>query len=133
MSLDQHKLIVRKFVDALNLQDYDLLGESATPEVAQAWTKTIAKMYEIMRGHHIDIVYMVAEGDRVAMKMATSGYHTGELFGLPASGKWWTNRVFCFFRIADGRVAEVEPLPDVENHIQQLGATITRVVQLTPS
>lgn len=133
MSIERNKAIVQKFVDAINRQDFDLLSETATPDVVEKWTGVIVRMYVIMEGHHIDIVDMVAEDDRVAAKMATSGYHTGDLFGLPATGKWWTNRVFCFFRVADGKVAEFEPMPDVENHIKQLGATITPLAQLDPS
>ena len=72
---------------------------------------------------------MVAEGDMVAVKMATRGYHSGELFGLPATGKAWTNRVYTFFRLVDGRIAEVDAIPDVENHIKQIGGIITTAPQ----
>lgn len=133
MSLEQNKAVVQKFVDALNRQDYELLGEIATPKVVHEWTDVVVRMHIVMQGHHIDVVDMVAEGDRVAVNMATSGYHTGDIFGIPATGKWWTNRVFTFFRIMDGKIAEFEALPDVENHIKQIGGTITPLAQLDPS
>lgn len=125
MSLEQNKATVQKFVDALNQQNSALLQEVATPEVAQEWTAALPGVYAAMKDHHIDITAMVAEGDMVAVKMATRGYHSGELFGLPATGKAWTNRVYTFFRLIDGKIAEVDPLPDVENHIKQLGGIIT--------
>ena len=60
----------------------------------------------------------------MAVKLATSGYHSGEIFGLRATGKWWTNRVYAFFRFMDGKICEVDALPDAENHIQQIGGVI---------
>lgn len=131
MSIEQNKATVEKFVDAVNRQDYELLREVTTPVVAEEWTETFVKMHVIMQGHHIDVVDMVAEGDCVSVKMATSGYHTGDIFGIPATGKWWTNRVFTYFRIVGGRVAEFEPLADAENHIKQIGGIIVPMAQIT--
>jgi predicted ester cyclase len=70
----------------------------------------------------------VADGEMVGMRMVTSGLHTGEIFGLPPTGKPWTNRVYTFFRFADGKICEVDALPDAENHIKQLGGSIQPVV-----
>jgi predicted ester cyclase len=122
--IEQNKAAVRKFVDALNRQDIALLREVSSPEVAKEWTEALPGMYASMKDHHIELVDMAADAESVAVKMATSGYHTGELFGLPPTGKWWTNRVFTFFRLADGKIVAVDPLPDAENNIKQLGGTI---------
>jgi len=122
--IELNKAAARKFVDAVNRQDTALLAEVCTPELAKEWTEALPGMYASMKDHHIELVDMVADGESVAVKMATSGYHTGELFGLPPTGNWWTNRVFTFFRLADGKIVEVDPLPDSENHIKQIGGTI---------
>ncbi len=122
--IEQNRAAIRKFVDALNRQDTALLVEVCTPEVAKEWTEALPGMYASMKDHHIELVDMAADNESVAVKMATSGYHTGELFGIPPTGKWWTNRVFTFFRLAGGKIVEVDALPDAENHIKQLGGTI---------
>ena len=122
--IEQNRAAVGKFVDALNRQDSALLAEVCSPEVAKEWTEALPGMYASMKDHHIELVDMAADSESVAVKMATSGYHTGEIFGLPPTGKWWTNRVFTFFRFADGKIVEVDALPDAENHIKQLGGTI---------
>jgi steroid delta-isomerase-like uncharacterized protein len=124
MSLEHNKGAVQTFIRALNQQDPSLLAEVATPDVAKQWTEALPGMYTAMREHHIDITAMVAEGDMVAVKLATRGYHTGELHGLPATGKAWTNRVYTFFRLLEGKIAEVDPLPDAENLIEQLGGMV---------
>jgi predicted ester cyclase len=125
MSIEQNKEAVHKFIDALNQQDLARLAEVSTPEVVQEWTEAMPGLYSAMNEHHIDVAAIVAEGDLVAVKMATSGYHSGDIFGIPATGKKWTNRVYTFFRLVDGKIAEVDALPDAENHIKQLGGVIT--------
>jgi len=122
--VEENKAAVRKFVDAVNRQDAALLVEVCTPEAAKGWIEALPGIYAQMKDHHIELVDMVADGEGVAIKMATSGYHTGEMHGLPASGKWWTNRVFAFVRFVDGKVAEVDLQPDIENIIQQIGGVI---------
>jgi predicted ester cyclase len=124
VKIEHNRAAVRKFVDALNRQDTALLAEVCTPEVAKEWAGLLPGMYASMKGHHIELVEMAADEESVAVEMATSGYHTGELFGIPPTGKWWTNRVFTFFRLAGGKIVEVDALPDAENHIKQLGGTI---------
>jgi predicted ester cyclase len=82
-------------------------------------------MHANMHENRITIIDMVAEGDMVAVRVATQGYHSGELFGLPPTGKWWTNRMHSFVRIVDGKMTEIDVLADVENHIKQIGGVIT--------
>lgn len=55
---------------------------------------------------HFDIVYQVAEGDKVVSRYKTSGTHQSEYFGVPATGKRvnWTTTFMV--RIADGKIRE---------------------------
>ena len=125
--IKSNKAAVVKFADALNRQDAALLSEVCTPETAKGWIDALPGVYANMKDHHIELSDMVADGESVAVKLSTSGYHTGEMHGLPASGKWWTNRVFAFIRFTDGKIAEVDLQPDVENIIQQIGGIIKPV------
>jgi predicted ester cyclase len=125
----QQKAAVVKFIDGLNRQDAALLAEVSTPEIAKEWTEAMSWMYTTMKDHHMELTEIIADGNGVAVKMATSGYHTGELFGLPATGKWWTNRVFVLIHFMDGKICEVDSLPDVENHLKQLGGVIRPAVE----
>jgi predicted ester cyclase len=122
-----NKAAVVKFADAINRKDAALLTEICTPETAKGWIDALPGVYANMKDHHIELSDMVADGESVAVKLSTSGYHTGEMHGLPASGKWWTNRVFAFVRFTDGKIAEVDLQPDVENVIQQIGGIIKPV------
>lgn len=53
-----------------------------------------------------EIEDMIAEGDRVAVRLTASARHTGAFMGLPASGNRYTIGEIHIFRIRDGRVAE---------------------------
>ena len=115
--IKHNQAAVRQFVDGLNQREPALLAEACTPEVAAKFSEMLPGMYARMKDHHIELVDMVADGEKVGVKMATSGYQTGVMHGLPPTGKWWTNRVFAFFHCADSKIDEVELMPDVENII----------------
>ena len=65
---------------------------------------------------------LVAEGDRVAARMTVEATHTGELFGIAATGKRRTFDVYEFARVANGRIAERGGAlsPSVAGFLQQL-------------
>jgi predicted ester cyclase len=125
----QQKTAVLKFIDALNHQDTALLAEVCSPQTAKEWTEALPGMYSTMKDHHIELTEIVADGGGVAVKLATAGYHSGELHGLPASGKRWNNRVYVFFHFMDGKICEVDALSDVENIIKQIGGVIRPTVE----
>ena len=49
---------------------------------------------------------VIAEGDRVAVRLTTSAVHSGTFMGVPASGRRYSISEIHIFRIRDGRVAE---------------------------
>ena len=80
--------------------------------------------YATWRDHHIELVDLVANGEMVAVKMATSGYHNGEAFGLAPTGKWWTNNGNGLFYFSDGKIFKTDFVFDDQNLIKQLGGVI---------
>ncbi|HUQ18404.1 MAG TPA: ester cyclase [Gemmatimonadaceae bacterium] len=49
---------------------------------------------------------MVAEGDRVAVRMTVDATHTGPIFGFPATGKVIRNDSIVIYRFKDGQIQE---------------------------
>lgn len=49
---------------------------------------------------------VIAEGDRVAVRLTSSATHTGTFMGMPASGRRYSIQEIHIFRIRDGRVSE---------------------------
>ena len=66
---------------------------------------------------------VIAEGDRVAVRLTSSATQTGEFMGMPPSGKRYEIGEIHIFRLRDGRVAEHWHQADFLGMMRQLGAT----------
>ena len=64
---------------------------------------------------------LIATEHRAAARMTFKGIHRGEFFGVAPSGNMVRWAGAAFFRIADGRIAELWVLGDVDSIKQQLG------------
>jgi steroid delta-isomerase-like uncharacterized protein len=64
---------------------------------------------------------ILAEGDRVAVRLTFSGTHQGEFMGIPPTGRSFTIVGMNVFRIEDGKIAENWPQLDMLGLMQQLG------------
>jgi steroid delta-isomerase-like uncharacterized protein len=53
-----------------------------------------------------DVVHAVADGDMAAIYVTVEATHSGEFFGIPATGKRVSTAGACFLRVAGGRIAE---------------------------
>lgn len=49
---------------------------------------------------------VIADGDRVAVRLRAEGTHRGELFGIPASGRRVTQAAIVIYRLAGGKIVE---------------------------
>lgn len=67
----------------------------------------------------------IAEGDRVVTRWTARGTHTGELMGIPATGKQVTVTGINVDRIAGGRIVEEWGEFDMMGMMQQLGVVPT--------
>ncbi len=64
---------------------------------------------------------VIAEGDRVVDRITVRGTHTGELMGVPASGKRFEIEEVHIARIADGKIVERWSHADMLGLLQQIG------------
>src|SRR5437868_10013951 len=100
MSTEHNKAVARRFLD-------EIMGKgnlAAIPEViAPNWVNNdpslppmrgyagAQQLAMIFRGglpdFHVALDDLVAEGDKVAFHIDVTGTHTGELLGVPATGK----------------------------------------------
>ncbi len=125
MSEEQNKAIVNRFIDAANARDTARLSETLTPELAHRWRQSVLPwLHGTFGGHTMTVKSMIASGDHVVVRISTSGLHTGEWHGIPATGKPWANDGVYFIRISNGRIVELESLFNELDHVKQLGAKI---------
>jgi predicted ester cyclase len=63
---------------------------------------------------------VLADGDEVAMRCTHSGVHTGDFFGLPATGRRFTYNQMHIVRIIDGKAMEHWAVRDDASLMRQL-------------
>jgi predicted ester cyclase len=122
--IDQNKAAVHKFLEGVNTRDAALLAEVCTPDVARSWTNSLPGAYARFKDHHIELTEIVSDSERVAVRVETSGYFTGEWHGIQPTGKFWTNHGNGIFFFTDGKISKTDFVFDVENHLKQLGGVI---------
>jgi C-1 hydroxylase len=138
MPTEENKALARRFCTALNTaldgrdpaelteQDLAVFDEILTPDLARSTKqKLLPQVFGLWDDHRIEITNMIAEGDKVWARVATSGGHTGAWKGIAPTGRRWTNTGVLFIRTANGRIADWSGLFDDLNLLMQLGATIT--------
>ena len=140
MSTEQNKTFVRRYweqvwnqgnlavVDELIASDFDGHPLPSDPNFGRgpAGQKQLVGMYRAaFPDVRMAIEDMTAEGDRVAVRWTARGTNTGEMMGMPATGK--PARVTGMFvnRIAAGKIAEGWGNFDALGMLQQLGVIPT--------
>lgn len=132
---EQTKTVVRRLYDeVLNANLADVADEIATDDFVIRGAPNPATGPEALRATgqmlhagfadlHFTIEDMVAEDDRVAVRWTMKGTHTGDYFGMPATGRSTEIRAIVIFRLVGDRLAELWPLIDIYGLRQQLAPT----------
>ena len=130
MSLEENKEIVRRFVEAYNNQDFELLDNLLAPnyfdntnQVNAEGLKQLIKMaFAAFPDYHETIEDIVAEGDKVWILVRTNtGKHTGEFMGITPTGKKLTTLAVDILRVVNGKIVEYQDVVDRLDFLNQLG------------
>lgn len=134
MTLDQNKAIAKRFIQEVFVEaDERAADELTSPAfVPHSWPG-VEPGVESLKGAQrrvsagledarMTIEDVIAEGDKVAVRLTSHGRHAGEIMGMPASGKEYDISEIHIFRIEDGRVAEHWRDADMLGMLRQLGA-----------
>ena len=87
---------------------------------------------DAFEGAHITVKDQIAEGDAVATRWEGRGRHTGELMGVPPTGKEVVVEGLNFTRLQDGKIIEEWSNWDTLGMLQQIGAVPTAAAAQTP-
>jgi len=77
---------------------------------------------DAFEGAQITVVDQIAEGDAVATRWEGRGRHTGELMGIPPTGKEIVVEGLNLTRLRDGKIVEEWSNWDTLGMLQQVGA-----------
>ena len=127
------KAVVQRFRDALNAGDLDAafavfapnavvhMQSAQEPLTRESFRQMGQLMLSAFTGGVATVEDMIVEGDMVVSRLTFRGTHTGDLMGIPPTGKDVTIAETIVDRIADGQIVESWRLFDQMTLMQQLG------------
>ena len=135
MSIEDNKAFVRRFFSELNQGNLNAADEYLAPDYVahyggvpvpiqgrDAWKGLMSGYFAAFPDWHETIEDLIAEGDRVTVRVASGGTHRRDFMGIPASGKQVASTGIVILRLADNRLVEEWGEFDTIGLLQQLGA-----------
>ena len=137
MSLEVNKaIVIQLYEEVFNKGDLDLADKLVAPNAvnhdpaappnipsgALGVKAVVTMLRSAFPDDHHTIEDLVAEGDKVVVRLTHSGTHQGSLLDLAPTGKQINNTSIHIFRIASGKIVEVWANRDDLGVLQQLGA-----------
>jgi steroid delta-isomerase-like uncharacterized protein len=131
----ENKQVVRQFFELLDRHDTESMGQllvssnnysfhiggMSSPVDWNEHKRLLAGVNTAFPDLHHEIVDMVAEGDKVAIRLSVSGTHKEEFQGIPPTGKKLSLDEMGFISIIDGKITEGWISADTMRLKQQLG------------
>jgi len=130
MSLEENKAIIRSLYEAFNKQNGTLLDELMAVDFVEHtlqlqglvdFKQFTTKFYRSFPDFHVTIEDIIAEADKVWVRVTYTVTHRGEYRGLAPTGKKITLTSVQIWRIVDGKVVEREGVYDHLDFLKQLG------------
>ena len=134
MSGEENKAIVRRFIEAYNTRNLDAFDVLVAPDYIdhthqQQGRESYRQLFELAFTAFPDwyeqIEDIIAEGDKVWVRVNATGTHTGEwnLSGvaLPPTGRKVSLPMVFIWRIADGRLTEGWEVDSDLDFLRKLG------------
>lgn len=134
MTLEENKDIARRFiqqvfveadpaaVDELASEDFTPHSWGQMPPGRDSLKAAQKRVTQGISDARMTIEDLIAEGDKVAVRLISHGRHTGEFMGVPASSKEYDISETHIFRITGGKVVEHWLNADMLGLMQQIGA-----------
>ncbi len=144
MSTAENKSLVQRFMADFerlrDTRDLSLLDEFMTHDVIlhmtgfppemqgrEAFAQGLLMFINAFPDLHIaEVSPILAQGDLVAARVAWNGTHTGDLMGIPATGKRISMADMHVEHIADGKIVEHFVVSDMMSLLQQIGVIPTQ-------
>ncbi len=131
MSLEENKAVVCKMFEAINKHSLASLDKLMAPnfvlhmhaQQTQGWKVNRQVIEEEMKSFpdlHATIEDIVAEGDKVCVRLKEKATHTGEYRGLAPTGKK-SYTVAAIWRLVEGKIVEGWIFYDQLDFLKQLG------------
>lgn len=133
MENEENKTIVRRFTDEvfnrgniavadeLLVEDYQQHSVMGVPQGREGFQQFFASFAQTVTDGTYTVHQMIAEDDKVVVHGTVSATHTGEMQGIPTTGKRFELEAIDIFRLRDGKIVEHWDAVDRLGMLQQLG------------
>lgn len=138
MSVEENTAITLRFAQIWGQGSLELIDEYASPDIAVTYPLLPATVHgpeafkEVIRGIRsaipdveCEVHETIAQGDKVVGRWTMRGTQTGELNGIPPTGKQVMLSGITIYRLADGKVVEEFGEENALGFLQQLGVVPT--------
>lgn len=120
MSGEENKALVRRYLDAISgkPKPTSILDQFLSDEILK---RHIAETEFGFPNYEIIAEEMLADGDKVMVKVLIRGVHRGNFMGIPATGKQIEASGALIYTITNGKISDHWMLADSMTMMQQLG------------
>ena len=121
--MDDNKQLVRRLVEeAVGEHNLDVLEQVASGPFAEIARRWVAPFQGAFPDFTMEIVELIAEGDKVVGRFKCSGTHSGEWLGVPPTGRRFekVDEVY-IFGIQDRKLVSAWGVEDNLSRLRQLG------------
>lgn len=134
MSAEGNRKLVRRFVQEWNrgnregvyafyAQDFvDHNAQPGLPPGLEGLRQGLGRFFDAFPDCRNTLELVLTDGDMVIKYGALTGTHSGNFFGLPATGKRVTINHLEIHRFKDGKIVEAWHLEDIFSAMRQLAA-----------
>ncbi len=131
---EENKSVIRKYYELLDRGDFegisalcaDNLQWKFTGQPAPLTKDTLPGLFQGFRAAFPDMIHTLdtqhSDGDWVVTPLTFRATHTGDLMGIPPSGKKVEFRAINIHRVSEGKMVEAETVFDMMAMIQHIGA-----------
>ena len=132
MSAEENKNVVRSLIENYNAGNRDAGHELISPDcVILDWTgeeftkdefiPTMQAFVEAFPDFHLVIEDLIAEGDKVVVRLTESGTMTGDFMGAAPTGQKYTQPAIEIHRIVGGKIVNLWTVRDIATAMVQAG------------
>jgi steroid delta-isomerase-like uncharacterized protein len=128
---EENKAIIRRYFEYAGQGNWDKLGELVADghvyhynpafSGAEGQQRLGSSFLTAFPDLRITVEAQIAEGDTVVSRLTGQGTHTGDLMGIPPTGKQATIPFISIMRLADGKVTDEWEIVDEAGLLRQLG------------
>jgi steroid delta-isomerase-like uncharacterized protein len=134
MTAQEGKVLVRRFIDEIFVKgNADAVDKLVTSDFTpHSWGKmpagveplkqAVKRVHAGLADVSMKIEDVIAEEDKVAVRLTAHGRHVGEFMGVPASGKEYTISEIHIFHLRDRKIAAHWRDADMLGLMRQVGA-----------